>query len=185
MVSLRMVILSMPWVYSFVPGSAASQPPSPPKPPAASRQADYKVVVWFRGDRPLETFQYVTYDIRKGQYTKAVDSWLEMIRTKYPSYEVSVRDVDLSREKGETEALKVGAVIKRELMAAAAREGIFLGREVPGRLPRLLTPGLGAPGGTRTIGRPPPIRPPPSRPVELSPPPPTFPIPVPYPRMPF
>jgi hypothetical protein len=185
MVSSRMAVLSILWVFSFGSFSTASQPPSPLKPPEASRQADYKVVVWFRGDRPLETFQYVTYDIRKGQYSKAVDSWLETMRTKYPSYEVSVRDVDLSREKGETEALKVGAVIKRELMAAAAREGIFLGGEVPGGLARPLTPSLGAPSGTRMIGRPPSVRPQPPRPVELSPPPPTFPIPVPYPRMPF
>jgi hypothetical protein len=33
---------------------------------AASRRTDYKVVVWYRRDRPLETFKYEVYDVRKG-----------------------------------------------------------------------------------------------------------------------
>ena len=48
-------------------------------------------------------------------------------RTKYPSYVVLVRTVDLSRERGQTEKLKVGSVIYRELLVAAAESGVILG----------------------------------------------------------
>jgi hypothetical protein len=88
---------------------------------------DYKVLVWYRRDDALGTFKYQVYDLRKGEYSAAVDAWIKDIPTKYPAYIVLVRDVDLKREKGETEKLKVGSVIKRELMGAAAMSGIAVG----------------------------------------------------------
>ncbi len=54
-------------------------------------------------------------------------AWIKDIPAKYPAYIVLVRDVDLKREKGETEKLKVGSVIKRELVIAAALSGIIVG----------------------------------------------------------
>ena len=66
--------------------------------------------------------------MRKGEYTPAVEDWVRNTRTKYPSYRVPVRAVDLSRERGgRTEKLKVGSVIHRELLIAAAQAGVFLG----------------------------------------------------------
>lgn len=97
-------------------------------PPAdVPRRVDYKVVFWYRRDRPIETFQYQVYDVRKGEYTRAVDDWADMMRKRYRSYEVAVREVDLDREQGPNETRKVGAVIHRELLAAAAEVGVFIG----------------------------------------------------------
>ncbi len=93
---------------------------------------DFRVVLWYRRDRPLAPFIYPFYDLRKGQYTPAVNAWVHLMRTKYTAYQVVLRDVNLEDEKGETEILKVGAVVKRELMAAAALEGVVIGYGVPG-----------------------------------------------------
>ena len=70
------------------------------------------------------------------------------MRTKYTAYDVTIREVDLAREQGETESLKVGSVIKRELMAAAALEGVVIGYGVPGFQVPTIAPrtGLAAPG---------------------------------------
>ena len=54
-------------------------------------------------------------------------AWLKDVQTKYPAYVAFGRDVDLDREKGKTDLLKVGAVIKRELMVAAALSGVEIG----------------------------------------------------------
>jgi hypothetical protein len=88
---------------------------------------DYVVLVWYRRDDPLGTFQHQVYDVRKGEYTAAVDDWIRMMREKYPRYFVQVRRVDLDRERGDTERLKVGSVIYRELLMAAAESGVVLG----------------------------------------------------------
>jgi hypothetical protein len=150
--------------------------------PSTSPRADYKVVIWYRRDRPLDTFKYQIYDVRKGEYTPAVDAWLELMRSRYPAYHVSVRDVDLSREKGETESLKVGSVVMRELTAVAGFEGIVLGERVEGRLSRPLVPRprLSAPPGITGQTYSPGLGPP--RSSELNPPAYTYPIPMPYPR---
>src|SRR5690348_7045312 len=64
----------------------------------SSARTDFKVITWFRRDQPLATFKYQIYDVRKGEYAPAVDAWLELMRTKHPAYEVTVRNVDLARE---------------------------------------------------------------------------------------
>ena len=58
-------------------------------------------MIWYRRDRPLETFKYQIYDVRKGQYTPAVDAWVQLLRTKYTTYDVgSVKWIwQASREK--------------------------------------------------------------------------------------
>ena len=92
-----------------------------------AQNADFKVLVWYRNSDPLGTFKYQIYDVRKGEYTPKVDEWIKDVKTKYPGYYVVVRDVDLKREKGETELLKVGSVIYRELPCAAGVAGIAIG----------------------------------------------------------
>ena len=101
--------------------------------------ADFKVLVWYRRDDALGTFKYQIYDLRKGEYSAAVDAWIKDIPAKYPAYIVLVRDVDLRREKGETEMLKVGSVIKRELMVAAAMSGVALGEGLTNQTGRNLS----------------------------------------------
>lgn len=65
--------------------------------------------------------------MRKGEYTPAVDQWVAMMRQKYPGYVVRACRVVLAKEPGATESLKVGSVIHRELIGAAAMSGIVLG----------------------------------------------------------
>ena len=102
---------------------------------------DFKVLVWYRRDDPLATFKSQVYDLRKREYTPAVDTWIKEISVKYPAYIVVVRGVDLRREAGQTESLKVGSVIKRELIAAAGLAGIFVGSGPDGMTPGPLLPG--------------------------------------------
>jgi hypothetical protein len=165
---------------------APAQTPSKPAGSASTSPAriDFKVITWFRRDQPLATFKYQIYDVRKGEYTPAVDAWLDLMRTKHPAYEVTVRNVDLAREKGQTEMLKVGSVIKRELAAAAGLEGILVGDGTTEGLnrPRTLTPGLGPSTATRGLVRPGPLGPRIDRSLYANPPSSGFPFPVPYPR---
>jgi hypothetical protein len=158
------------------PGEAARRGPT-----AGSTRVgvDYIVLVWYRDDDALGTFQDQTYDVRKGEYTAAVDDWLELMRAKHPRYVVRVLEVRLDRERGDTERLKVGSVIHRELLLAAARSGVILGAPMqigPGPYatqrpsPRMnVRPGTPGAGGASGINLP-------SDSARSSP------FPVPYPR---
>jgi hypothetical protein len=162
-------------------GADGLQARSPAESPTTSPHVDFKVAIWYRRDRPLETFRYQIYDLRKGEYTAAVDEWLRLMRTKFSAYESLVRDVDLAREKGETDSLKVGSIIRQELLAAAAIEGVFLGG-APGGPTLSRGPRPGLPPRTELMGRPSPLGAGLSPPIDLNPPRPSFPVPVPYPR---
>jgi hypothetical protein len=85
------------------------------------------VLVWYHRNDPLGTFKYEVYDLRREQTIAIIDAWVKETRAKHPAYVVSASDVDLNRERGATESLKVGSVIKRELAIAAARAGIIVG----------------------------------------------------------
>ncbi len=137
---------------------------------------EYVVLVWYRRNDPIGTFQHQTYDVRKGEYTTAVDDWVRLMEEKFPAYVVRVHKVDLERERGATEQLKVGSVIHRELLVAAAESGVVLGAPLqigpgpyaaPGRASRPAQPIMPGGGGSRT---------------DLGPSPPSFPVPMPYPR---
>jgi hypothetical protein len=145
------------------------------RPASSAIKPDYKVAIWYDRGRPLDTFKYQVYDLRKGQYTQAVEDWLELMQTRYPGYEVRIRDVVLAREKGATESLRVGSVIHRELLAAAALEGVFLGEPLRLRPSRPMLPTT-----PRPLGRP--VLPGTGGSIDLNPPRPSFPVPVPYPR---
>jgi len=162
-------------------GATGPQANAPGQPAATPGLTDFKVVVWFRRDRPLDTFKFQVYDLRKGEYTPAVDAWVELMRTKYTAYDVRIHEVDLADEQGETDMLKVGSVIKRDLTAAAAREGIVVGYGVPGfRLPTI-APGTGLAAPART-SQPFPRGTMNDRSSYLNPPGSSFPFPMPYPR---
>ncbi len=165
----------------FSPDAPGRQASPPGQPTEAANQTDFKVVVWYSRDRPLETFKYQIYDVRKGEYTPAVDAWLQLMRTNYTSHYVALCEVNQADEKGNTEMLKVGAVVKRELVAAAAMEGVVVGYGLPGyKLPTIAT--------TTTIPAPARISQPatrgpiPDRTSYSNPPGARFPFPVPYPR---
>jgi hypothetical protein len=168
---------------SFGPGEAAARSSSRPAGQRVAQHADFKVAVWYRKKDPLGTFKYQIYDVQKGEYTAKVDEWAKDVQTKYPGYYVVVRDVDLTREKGETDMLKVGSVIDRELTVAASFAGIDYR---PGRRSEH-DPffGLGAGRQSTTTNRAPGLIQSPSRDRDyLTPNPTPFPVPVPYPHLP-
>ena len=163
-------------------GTGSLAQTAPHKPNAGAGSADFRVVVWYRRDQPLDTFKYQAYDQRKGEYTPAVDDWITLLRTKYPAYQIRVRNVFLDREKGATEALKVGSVIHEELLGAAALQGVFLGAPKL-RLPeRPHLPGPRCSQRRSVLGRPAPLGAALPDRSYLNPPAPGFPVPVPYPR---
>lgn len=123
----------------------AQNPAAAPAPAVELAGADFVVLVWYREDNALETFKYQVYDVRTGEYTPAVDAWVAMMRRKYPGYVVRVRRVVLAKEKGATEKLKVGSVIQRELLGAAAMAGIIVGEP--------LQPGPGPSSPSRPAAR--------------------------------
>jgi hypothetical protein len=152
----------------FGPGEAAAR--------FHAARADFKVLVWYRRADPLGTFKYVVYDVRKGEYSPAAQAWLEDVQAKYPAFVAFSRDVDLDREKGKTDLLKVGAVIKRELMVAASLSGVDTGGmghiyRTPSFSSQNRTTGLNRQPGAVSIDR-----------SFLNRAPTTFPMPIPYPR---
>src|SRR5271157_5569260 len=173
------VLLAIACSTAVAPGPQANPPG---RTAATPGHTDFMVVLWYRRDRPLDTFKYQVCDLRKGQYTPAVDAWLQLLRTKYPAYDVTIREVDLAREQGETESLKVGSVIKRELLAAAALDGVVIGDTVPGLQMRTIPPRTGLPAAPGMIGRLAPLGASFRSSNDLNPPGPSFPVPMPYPR---
>ena len=152
----------------FGPGEAAAR--------SHAARADFKVLVWYRRADPLATFKYTVYDVRKGEYSPAAQAWLKDVQAKYPTYVAFSRDVDLDREPGKTDMLKVGAVIKRELMVAAALSGVVIGR--PG--PIFRGPSFSSQNQTPILNRQRAAVP--NNRSYLNPAPTTFPVPIPYPR---
>jgi hypothetical protein len=179
-VRFTLVLLSIPHItgmaLGFGPGPAAARIFAGYVARKAAGHADFKVLVWYSRKDAIGTFKYQIYDLRKGEYTPAVDAWLRDLATKYPSYTAFVRSVDLARVTGATEKLKVGSVIQRELTVAAAMSGVMFGGpfdlgqsiKMPGQN---LGPGRSAQPGPFS----------PDRSV-LNANPPSFPVPMPYPR---
>jgi hypothetical protein len=171
---------------SFGPGEAASHSASRGSGQRVAQNADFKVLVWYRKSDSINTFKYQIYDVRKGEYTAKIDEWVKDVQTKYPGYYVVLRDVDLKREKGETELLKVGSVIDRELIVAAGRAGIALGSGRRATSSPFFGLGRGAQntGSKRTPG----LKPSPGSSRHdrdfLTPSPTPFPVPVPFPHVP-
>jgi hypothetical protein len=158
------------------PAAAASAKPARPEP-------DYKVVFWFSRD----DLKHQVYDVRKGQYTQAVDDWVnqqEFDASGYalPGRMATTRSVYLKNEPGTTEAEKLAAAIRRE-------EARILGKG-PATSPYLRPPRFSFRAPERRTGRYEVYRPVPLGPLfapwESTPlfsaPEPLFPVPYPYPR---
>ena len=173
---LALRILPASSALAFGPGEAAGGALAGQAAKLRPSRGDFVVLVWYRRNDPLGTFQYQVYDVRKREYTEAVDTWVREIRTKYAAYLVLERPVDLSREAGRTEQLKVGSVIHRELLIAAAAAGVFVGQ------PLKIGPGptYSGPGQSQPVVRMPAL----DRSFLNPPPTGRYPIPMPYPRLP-
>lgn len=88
-------------------------------PDAAQQTADFRVVFWYHGGQ----LKSRAYDLRKGQYTKAVDDWVNRVHYDSSGYFVlpgpmaTVRDVSLEKEPGATETEKLSGAIARLKLA--------------------------------------------------------------------
>lgn len=85
--------------------------------PARPDAPDYRVVFWFAGS----DWKHQVYDVRKGQYTRAVEDWVlanrfEVDPSGYllPGRMATVRDVVLKDQSGTTEQEKLDSAIQRE-----------------------------------------------------------------------
>jgi hypothetical protein len=87
--------------------------PGPPPPPAASV---YKLVIWYDRIRPFDSFQYRTYNVTRGQYTKAVDDWIALMERDFPRYTVTVRELTIAA--GDS-AKKIAAAVENEKLVLA------------------------------------------------------------------
>jgi hypothetical protein len=79
-----------------------------------SRSPDYKVVFWFTNTG----WRHQVYDVRKGQYTQAVDDWvnhLEFDESGFvrPGRLATVRQVYLTDETGASDSDKLASAITR------------------------------------------------------------------------
>ena len=88
---------------------------------------EIRILFWFDRARPLDTFKFQAYDLRKQEFTPAVEGWIKATRDTSPGYDAYTRDVDLARERGETENLKIGSVITREFIRVGDRIGYQFG----------------------------------------------------------
>ncbi len=148
----------------FVSGWAISNP---------AMAADVRLVFWYERARPLDTFKFQSYDLRKKQFTPEVERWMVLMKRKYPGYDVYTREIDLSQEHGATDNLKIGSAITREFLSFGALHGAsFAGYSGPS--PNILSGTK--PSTFHTIPR---VG---NGPLGLSAPPALYPVPMPYPR---
>jgi hypothetical protein len=196
--------LAIALVWSISPSQASGQGPEQPSTPrggespegdrsapVAARETprpDFKVVFWFEG----ATLRHRAYDVRKGQYTRAVEVWVQHHREAIdefgyasPGAMAIVRDISLEDEPGRTEQEKLESGIRRAARTLFAVEPAALSRVVQRYAQDSRFPNDPKVGGPRR-----PLRPLPEvgpgrwddRPYANDPRPPFFPVPYPYPR---
>jgi hypothetical protein len=97
---------------------------------------DFKVVFWFDGATP----RHLVYDVRKGQFTKAVEDWVRR-HQQQPIDEFGfvdsgamaiVRDISLEDEPGRTDREKLEAGVARASRALYAADPADLSRLLQG-----------------------------------------------------
>ena len=149
---------------------------------------DFKVVFWFDG----ATLRHRVYDVREGQYTRAVEDWVHRHQQEIdefgyasPGAMAIVRDISLEDEPGRTEQEKLEAGVARASRALYSADPAALSRLLQGYArdsPFTRKPQIGGPRR--------PMRPLPEvgpgrwedRSYLDNPQPYAFPVPYPYPR---
>ena len=69
--TLLAIVVTSPAV-AFGPGEAAGGRRPAPTIKAFPKGTDFVVLVWYRRDDPLGTFEHQFYDVRKGEYTRGL-----------------------------------------------------------------------------------------------------------------
>jgi hypothetical protein len=126
------------------PGAArrVDSPEGNRRAPSATREAptpaepDFKVVFWFDGATP----RHQVYDVRKGQFTTAVEDWVRRHQQQridefgfvYPGAMAVVRNISLKDEPGRTDQEKLEAGIARVSRALYAGDPADLSRLLRG-----------------------------------------------------
>jgi hypothetical protein len=161
--------------------TATRERPTPVRP-------DFKVVFWFDGATP----RHQVYDVRKGQYTRAVEDWVHRHQEEIdefgyasPGAMAIVRDISLEDEPGRTEQEKLEAGVRRISQTVYAVAPAALSRLVKRYVQDSRCTGGPKIGGPRR-----PMRPLPEvgpgrwedRSYLDNPRPDAFPVPYPYPR---
>jgi hypothetical protein len=123
------------------PPRAESREGNRPEPTAAQGRPtpagpDFKVVFWFDGLTP----KHRVYDVRRGQYTKAVEVWVRRHQRQridefgfvHPGAMAIVRDISPQDEPGRTDQEKLEAGVARASRAVYAADPADLSRLLQG-----------------------------------------------------
>ena len=87
------------------------------------RPPDLKIAFWYDRSRPLETFRYQVYDLRKHEFSQSVIDWLELLEQRFPRYDAYIRNVRLSGGPEKAEKLEIGDAIVREFLVVGTAHG--------------------------------------------------------------
>jgi hypothetical protein len=112
-------VLGITWIIgAMIPGisSGAILEQKPAADTIAPSMANYKVVFWFDGT----TWRSQAYDVRRGEYTVAVDNWVKRIEFDafgfaHPGHMATVREISLPETPVETFKERLAAAIRDEL----------------------------------------------------------------------
>jgi hypothetical protein len=117
-----------PLVLSLVLAATRALGQAPVVPPAAERPArppDFKIAFWYLRSDPLNTFRHRTYDVRRGQYTRAVEDWLRAMKRDHRDYEAYIKDVRLEPDIGQGAEKQLATLILQEHLDRAGPNGGF------------------------------------------------------------
>jgi hypothetical protein len=114
---------------------------------------DYKIAFWYRRSDPLSSMLHQVYDLRHGQYTRAVDDWLATMHRSHPDYDAYIKDLRIDPRAAESDRKQLATAILREYAdRVGPSEGYglrdALGLYGPGGLRGLIGPGV-SPAPTR------------------------------------
>jgi hypothetical protein len=133
------IVLNSLLMLSLALGPTRAQTQHSPDPP------DYQIAFWYRRSDPLNTFRHQVYDVRKGQYTVAVEQWLRTMQAHHPDYIAYVKPLRLKQDRGQTEEKQLATAILSENLEKGGPNGGFGVRDPYGifggsNLGALLTP---------------------------------------------
>src|SRR4051812_28762819 len=113
------IVLNPLLVLLLVLGPTRAQPQPSPDPP------EYQIAFWYRRSDPLNTFRHRVYDVRKGQYTGAVEQWLRTMQEHHPDYVAYVKPLRLKPDRGQTEEKQLATAILSENLEQGGPNGGF------------------------------------------------------------
>lgn len=108
------------------PSASPTSRPAAEKAIDTTREPDFKIVCWFKRSNPVNTFQSMTYDVGKGQYTAKVDEWLEMMHEHFPNYRAYVKPVWLKTKDPVALEETLAGVVRHERLMAGGEDADYI-----------------------------------------------------------